>query len=374
MTSVLTYNDTAVTRGQQENEQQQQQQEQQQQPTDAPPALGALSWSETALSWWQRTRRVNDPVSAARAFARQPGWPFWQRRRSHRAQGPPVVALQCVGNNNHNNHHHHHHHPSNTSAATLSLASMTPLLIAMAAQFVVQTRPSRFPENNQQQQHDNLPYVVLVDATWQIHPTQIAQQVRSMLLCDYDQQAVARDDGGSSIETTAATANHHHHHHRQPTSYEQVQADWHACLARIHLAHADDTHGWLPVLEGLLSNNNNNNNNAPLFLLWHGWCKDSAPELARTLGQQWEDESQFSNHLVVMMVYTVLPPFASHKNHDPWDDRLTTTHRVRVQPPTRNHHHHAVAQWRAWTTTRPADPNTTETKFSVTASGIRALQ
>eukprot|EP00977_Amphora_coffeiformis_P015445 scaffold4511_cov171-Amphora_coffeaeformis.AAC.11 len=297
------------------------------------------SWSETALDWWQRSRQhqqhqaklleqAKTPSAAARAFVLQPltgCLPFLvsqiQQRSSslsghpkRRRRTPFTPLVECSG-----------------------LVGKTTTLLTLAAQFVVQTRPSRFPNYHSPQQNNShaadgvlLPQVFVLDSTWEISASQIHKVVRSSLLCDYDTMATATSTSTTTIEGSTTEGDEPTLTPPQPTNSddhdveERLAEDCQACLQRIHVAYADEntTAGWLPILESLAAHLAEASRHHPTLVLWDGLGerdKFGGTELQRTL-LRWMREFH------VMVVYTTTHPLPRHKE---WDDRVTR--RIRLE-------------------------------------------
>jgi hypothetical protein len=317
------------------------------------------STSETAWDWWQRTRRINDPASAARAFARYPGWPFWRKWAHSRIQTSiPLVELSCPGDR------------AATSTATTSV--MVPLVVSMAAQFVVDTRPSLFDStipspSSAPSSPAILPQVVLFDAKWEISPAQLEQQVRSMLLADYDRRAMASASNKTRSSGNDATAPIT----QMTNDSAQLEADCASCIARLQLAHADEDndHGWLPLVVTSLQAVTKVH---PTVVLWHGWQRHNKMDTERALLQVLSNSIAplQQNHLF-MFVYTTMAASSTTASRD-WQDRVT--HRVRLKPPSSSSSSEA---WVAWTHGGNDGGGTTNhhpdggIRFWVTPAGMR---
>ena len=222
---------------------------------------------ETALDWWNRCNvqqqpeqvvpiedhPPHDPSSAAWSFIRgnsgiAPIDAAWKRNTNAliRGSSPDTIAID-------------------------GQVGKTWMLISLAARFVVDTRRSKFvtagigrPDNeNYQQQgvvdcrdHDHqLPFVVILDSTYDVTPSKVRQVVHSTLL-----------------RQTSLSAN----------DYYDIEKELNLCLDRIHVASVtDDIMGWVPILELLrfeLKHNHErcSNNFHPALVLWDGFLSEPA--------------------------------------------------------------------------------------------------
>lgn len=295
-------------------------------------------------------------------------------------------------------------------------------LITLAAHYVVQTRPSRFPEYNnsssndddvnndndnnasqREQRSDVLPHVFILDAPWEICMNQIYKMVRSLLLCDYDNMAT---DAATTTTGTPSTTDHNNgedeptvtttvtpstsdrNNHHQDLEH-QLAADCQECCSRIHVAYADENNsaGWLPILESLFTHlqrdaaatpADHHHRHHPTLVLWDGLGTlptDDLREMQRVLLRRMRDDDDDGSRLV-LVAYTTPLPLQRHLNNTEWDDRVT--HRVRFEPSRRQQHddddasHHDFVAYNGGTRSGSGDNKNDCVAFSITAAGIRS--
>ena len=324
--------------------------------------LGTESWSETAFAWWQRSRRrrkivqPKNPSAAARAFVQQPTLGFLHvntaRRRqpsnarsNKRRRGNPQLPLVEL---------------SGPTAKTITL-------LTLAAQFVVKTRPSRFPNttsndsNNAHRNNDDkvlLPHVFILDAHWEISASMIHKLIRAQLLCDYDNMATDNPATGTNTQEQGD----------EPTDdVERLMTDCESCAHRVHVAQADENNsaGWLPILESLKAHLAQASLSHPTLVLWDGLMGGSTPLQNSSVNTNSSTEIQRSllrllREYDVMLVYTTTNPLTRKKSE--WDERVTN--RVRFDYATAGLLPHTfVAQ-------SEHDKNN-PTPFSISTAGVR---
>jgi hypothetical protein len=211
--------------------------------------------TETAWEWLQRSNRErasaetpkNDPSSAAWAFI-----------RSGSSGIAPIDAAWSKVSNNNNGGSSSGSNKNGLPVVSLEgMVGKTWMLISLAARFVVATTNSKFPPASATQQQSqsqsstsppSLPQVVILDSTYDVTTSKIANVVRSTLL-------------------------------RQPGIEESaIDKDLECCLSRIHVATVDDMAGWVPVLEALRCELKNTTADHPTLVLWDGFLQDVGDE------------------------------------------------------------------------------------------------
>jgi hypothetical protein len=255
------------------------------------------SWTENAHDWLQRSRRKRalaqvptDPSSAAWAFVRP----------SSSAGGSNLAFLDTALRRQ-------------TATDQLPVIDVrgdcckTWTVVTLASRFAVATRPSQFESTVQTTTTttttttiDNdppasLPQVIVLDSTHDVTTAKLAYTVRSNLL---------RQSGSSS-----------------PADF---QRDTESCLARIHLATADDVSGWVSLLEALRSKLAPVSSEYPTLVLWDGFLSEPHDEAGRM--EVIRQLARLVQECSVLLVTTT-----NRMQHD-WDKFVT--HRIKLD---RNH-------------------------------------
>jgi len=192
------------------------------------------SWTENAYEWLQRSRRKlaiaeipRDPSSAAWAFMRKDGTGIAFVDAALRRQTDQLPVIDVRGD-----------------------IGKTWTILSLASRFVFATRPSQF----QKTLDDTipLPQVIILDSTYDVTAPKLAYTIRSNLL------------------------------RKMESSDEQAfQEDMESCLRRIHVASADDTGGWVPILESIRCKLAPFSSEHPTLVLWDGFLSDSHDEASR---------------------------------------------------------------------------------------------
>lgn len=326
--------------------------------------LGTESWRETAFAWWQRSRRQRkivqpkNPSAAARAFVQQPTLGFLHVNNARRRQPSNTRSNKRRRWN-----------PQLPLVELSGPTAKTITLLTVAAQFVVKTRPSRFPNttsndsNNAHRNNDDkalfLPHVFILDAHWEISASMIHKLIRAQLLCDYDNMATDNKATGTNTQGQED----------EPTDddVERLMTDCESCAQRVHVAQADENNsaGWLPILESLKVHLAQASLSHPTLVLWDGLMGGSTPLQNSSVNTNSSTEIQRSllrllREYDVMLVYTTTKPLTRKKSE--WDERVTN--RVRFDYATPGLLPHTfVAQ-------SEHDKNN-PTPFSISSVGVR---
>ena len=324
-------------------------------------ALGSDSWSETALAWWQRSRQQRkvvaptNPSAAARAFVQRPGLPFLQTATS-RPQSRRSMSRYQSSNANKRQRLLGRTHELPLIELSGPVAK-TSTILALAAQFVVRTRPSRFHSirdsdaNETESTDENLPQVFILDSHWDISSSDMNRLIRSSLLCDYDSMATdvtTREDQNSNDEVCR-------------DDLDRLVSDCQCCLERVHLAYADENNssGWLPIWESLASHLAEASLHHPTLVLCDGLLDsnndsvDGGAEIQRAILRLLRDYN-------VMLVYTTRKALPRKKNE--WDARVT--HRIALDAAPPGTHGAFVAYSDSQQKGNPI-------AFSITTAGLR---
>jgi hypothetical protein len=240
----------------------------------------------------------------------------------------------------------------------------TTTLVTMAAQFVVQTRPSRFDNTTGVEYNTKrLPQVFIFDADWQITPQHISERIRSLLLCDYNAIEVRARQKQVEEGDIIDSQNHDNlsiHEHPNIGDWERLQVDCEDCFQRVHVAQADENNsaGWLPLVASLEDLECYDH---PTLVLWdgflhydHGSTGDVCRTLLRILSRP---------QAPTMLVYTTRYAWPRRRNSE-WNDRVT--HRIRLEASSESSSHNFVAFCDG-----QSEGTTTGIPFSITAAGIR---
>ena len=233
----------------------------------------------------------------------------------------------------------------------------------MAAQFVVQTRPSRFPHNpNSEYNKLLLPHVFILDAHWHASAVTLHKLVRAQLLWDYDHMAT---DAMTSPNNNNPQ-NNDDNLQDSNDDLERLTTDCASCLQRVHVAQVDEnsTAGWLPILESLAAHLQQASLSHPTLVLWDGLLGGTTARQNSSVNQGGPTEIprallRLLRDYDVMMVYTTTKPTKWKKSE--WDERVT--HRVLLEAAAPGLSHDFVAY-----TDRSKEH---VVPFSIAATGVR---